>query len=323
MPVLPDPVFHPPFWQWNAHLQTICPSLLRKPKFRYDLRERLELPDGDFVDLDWSRSPDGSRKLVIITHGLEGDSRRHYVLGMAKIFREAGYDALGWNCRSCSGEMNRLLCFYHHGDASDLHEVIRHSMEKYSYDTIVLVGFSMGGSLSIRAVATDPAKVPAAVKAVVAFSTPCNLESSVRQLMLPENRLYQSRFLRKLGEKIREKAKMYPDQLSVAGYADITNFFEFDDRYTAPLHGYKDATDFYARASVAPLLPDIKTPTLLVQARNDSFLRPDCYGLEAAAGNPYLSVELPAYGGHCGFQVGGSSYTWAEKRAVEFAQHFL
>ncbi|HVZ25520.1 MAG TPA: alpha/beta fold hydrolase, partial [Sediminibacterium sp.] len=223
--------------------------------------------------------------------------------------------------RSCSGEMNRLLRFYHHGDAGDLQAVIRYSISRYAYQEIVLVGFSMGGSLSIRAVAADPASVPAAVKAVIAFSTPCNLESSVRQLMLPENRLYQSRFLRKLGEKIRAKAKMYPEQLRVEGYAQISNFFEFDDRYTAPLHGYKNAADFYARASVAPLLPAIKVPTLLVQARNDSFLKPDCYGLEAADSNPYLLVELPEYGGHCGFQMRGSRNTWAEKRAVDFAQH--
>jgi predicted alpha/beta-fold hydrolase len=113
---------------------------------------------------------------------------------------------------------------------------------------------------------------------------------------------------------------MYPEQLQVAGYDQIRNFFEFDDRYTAPLHGYKNAADFYTRASVAPLLPDIKVPALLVQARNDSFLQPDCYGLDAAAMNPYLSVELPASGGHCGFQLPGSIYTWAEKRALVFAQ---
>src|SRR5471030_1708966 len=142
MPVLPNPEYKVSSWQFGGHIQTIYPSLFRKVAFDYQQRERLELSDGDFVDLDWWCSSPANKKLVIITHGLEGDSRRQYVLGMAKLFTQNGYDALGWNCRSCSGEINRLLRFYHHGDTSDLREVVAHAISQYHYEEIILVGFS-------------------------------------------------------------------------------------------------------------------------------------------------------------------------------------
>lgn len=320
MPVLPKPFFKPPFWQFNGHLQTIVPSLFRKVRFDYHQRERLELPDGDFVDLDWHFTSPQRKKLVIITHGLEGDSRRHYVLGMAKAFVQQGYDALGWNCRSCSGELNRLLRFYHHGDAGDLRCVIGHAIENKGYEEIVLVGFSMGGSLSLRAVAEFPEDVPAQVKKVVAFSVPCDLKTSVDTLSQPNNKLYNKRFLKKLGEKIRAKEKIFPGQISSEGYTGITHFHAFDDRYTAPLHGFKNATDFYERASVKPFLKNIRIPTLIVQALNDTFLSGDSLCYEEARQNPNLFLETPDVGGHCGFVIAGSEFSWADKRALAFVE---
>lgn len=317
MPLLPKPIFKPPFWQFNGHLQTIAPSLFRKIKFDYHRRERLELPDGDFVDLDWHFVSPQRKKLVIITHGLEGDSRRHYVLGMAKIFTAHGFDALGWNCRSCSGELNRLIRFYHHGDAGDLRLVTDHAVNM-GYEEIVLVGFSMGGSLSLRSVAEFPEQVPEQVKKVVAFSVPCDLPSSVDTLSQPHNKLYNKRFLRKLGEKIRAKEKLFPGQISSEGYKSITHFHDFDDRYTAPLHGFSNAQDFYARASVKPFLKNIRVPTLIVQALNDTFLSPESICYDEVAANEHLFLETPDMGGHCGFVIRGSSVSWAEQRAILF-----
>lgn len=319
MPVLPPSNFRSPFWQFNAHLQTIFPSLFRKVKFHYQQRERYELPDGDFVDLDWHRISPINKKLVIITHGLEGDSHRHYVLGMAKLFTQNGYDALGWNCRSCGGELNRLLRFYHHGDAGDLKLIIDHSIRKYEYEEIILIGFSMGGSLSLRAVAEYPGEVAPEVKKVIAFSVPCDLLSSVKILSLPANKMYNARFLRKLGEKIKAKEKLFPGQISYEGYEKIKHFVDFDNRYTAPLHGFTDAFDFYTRASVKPFLKNIRIPSLIVQALNDTFLSPECFCYEEAEANEYLFLETPANGGHCGFQLPGSEYSWAELRALDFA----
>jgi predicted alpha/beta-fold hydrolase len=319
MPIISDISYRAPFWQWNGHVQSIYPSMFRKIHFQYDHRERLELADGDFVDLDWHQQNTTHKKLVIITHGLEGDSGRHYVTGMAKKFVSNGWDALGWNCRSCSGEPNRLLRFYHHGDANDLRAVIQHAINKYGYENIVLVGFSMGGSLSLRSVGEFPDQVPVAVKKVIGISVPCDLYASVQALSQPGNSVYVKRFLKKLGKKIKEKSIRYPDQISYAGYEKINNFIEFDNRFTAPLHGYKDAIDFYARASVKPLLTQIKIPVLLIQALNDPFLSPECIGYEAANSNPNILLETTSAGGHCGFMLSGTKETYPERRAIHFA----
>lgn len=318
MPIISTSSYRAPFWQWNGHVQSIYPSIFRKVPFQYERRERLELADGDFVDIDWHQQHTGNKRLVIITHGLEGDSGRHYVTGMAKKFVANGWDAIGWNCRSCSGEPNRLLRFYHHGDANDLRAVIQHAIHAHGYENIVLVGFSMGGSLSLRSVGEFPELVPPAVKAVIGISVPCDLYASVEALSQPGNTVYVKRFLKKLGKKIKEKATRYPDQISDEGYEQIKTFIEFDNRYTAPLHGYKDALDFYARASVKPLLPQIQVPVLLIQALNDPFLSPACMGYEAAATHSNIHLETTAQGGHCGFMLTGTYETYAERRALEF-----
>lgn len=318
MPLISTASYRPPFWQWNGHVQSIYPSMFRKISFEYDRRERLELPDEDFIDLDWHQQNTVHQKLVIITHGLEGDSGRHYVTGMAKKFVAAGWDALGWNCRSCSGEPNRLLRFYHHGDANDLRAVIQHAIDTHGYKEIVLVGFSMGGSLSLRAVGENPDQVPEAVKKVIGISVPCDLYSSVQSLSQPGNSIYVKRFLKKLGKKIREKSTRYPDKISYEGYEKMKTFIEFDNRYTAPLHGYQDAIDFYTRASVKPLLPQIQIPVLLIQALNDPFLTSECMGYEAAERNPNILLETTAAGGHCGFMLAGTKETYPERRAIHF-----
>jgi predicted alpha/beta-fold hydrolase len=323
MPVLATPFFKAPFWQWNGHLQSILPSVFRKVNFNYAKRERLELPDGDFVDLDWSTAQKKYDKLVIITHGLEGDSSRHYVTGVAKLFTANGYDALGWNCRSCSGELNRLPRFYHHGDANDLRAVIEHAITVYGYSAIVLVGFSMGGSLTLRAVAEFPADVPSQVKATISFSVPCSLKGSVDALAATENKIYLNRFLRKLGKKIKLKAERYPELFDITGYDTIRSFIEFDDRYTAPLHGYANALDFYEKANIGSLLHQVAIPSLIVQAQNDPFLLPVCMPIEAATYNPQIFLEMPVIGGHCGFREKGSVHSWAEKRALTFAETIL
>jgi predicted alpha/beta-fold hydrolase len=319
MPILPKPDYHAPRWQFNAHMQTIWPSVFRKVAFAYQQRERLELPDGDFVDLDWKLASPEKNKLVVITHGLEGDSGRHYVVGVGRLFAENGYDVLGWNCRSCSGELNRLLRFYHHGDAADLRLVIRHAIQKFRYSEIVLVGFSMGASLSLRVLGEFPDELPEQVKCAIGFSVPCDIKGSVEALTKPANSIYARRFLRKLGKKLQQKAQLFPGQINVEGYDRIRFFEEFDNRYTAPLHGYKDAEDFYTKASVKPLLQNIRRPALIVQALNDPFLTEACFPYAEAAQSEHVFLETPEDGGHCGFMLGGSPYSWAELRALEFA----
>jgi predicted alpha/beta-fold hydrolase len=298
----------------NGHLETIVPSAFRKVKGVLYQRQRLELADGDFVDLDWLRHADVvTKKLVIISHGLEGSSDRHYSRGMSKYFYEHGWDALAWNCRSCSGELNRLPRFYHHGDTGDLQDVIDEAFRK-EYDHVVLVGFSMGGSFSMKYLGEKGLNVDARIKGGVGFSVPCSLDSSAAELDKPSKSFYRDRFLRKLGKKILAKSFIYPDKISYAGYGNIKTFKQFDDTYTAPLHGFRDAADFYSKSSCDQYLKSISVPALIVNAANDPFLTPECYPGDLT--NVYL--EIPKRGGHVGFSLLNSEENYMERRAYEF-----
>ncbi len=321
MPTLtPITDYFPPKWQFNAHIQTIYPSLFRKIPINYQ-RERVELQDGDFLDLDWSFvGKTHGKKLVIVTHGLEGDSKRHYVTGMVKKMNDNGYDGLGWNCRSCSGEMNRLPRFYHHGDIDDIRFVVNYAIENYQYEEVILVGFSMGGSMTLRLLGEKPETLPSQVKYGVAVSVPLDLFTSVFELYKPGRRFYMKRFINKLGKKIKEKAIQHPNNqlLNHQGYEKIKNFEQFDERYTARMFGFKNAHDFYRKAGAKPFLKTIKIPTLIVQAKNDPFLSPECLDLGDAENNPNLHLQLLDLGGHVGFMLPNSNETWVERRVWEF-----
>jgi hypothetical protein len=314
MPLIQSSYTRPPFYLFNGHLETVVPSMFRKVEGSYE-RERLELADGDFLDLDWMRS--GSKKLVVISHGLEGNSERHYSKGMAQYFFQRGWDALAWNCRGCSGEMNRLPRFYHHGATEDIAAVIEHAISK-GYEHIVLVGFSMGGSMSLKYLGERKNSVSQVIKSAVVFSVPCHLGASANELDKPNKKFYLNRFLKKLEKKIRAKAIKFPDIISAEGFEQIKTFRAFDNRYTAPLHGFKNADDFYARASSGPHIPYIQIPTLIVNAINDPFLPEACFPFEVAKDHNYVYLETPQYGGHVGFSLSTQEINWMEVRAFEF-----
>ncbi len=309
--------FRSPWYLFNGHLQTVIPSLFRKVPVNYS-RERLELADGDFLDLDWQKQANNS-KLVVITHGLEGDSSRHYVTGVVKALEVRGFDALAWNCRSCSGEINRLPRFYHHGDASDLKTVLEYAVTKH-YSEIYLVGFSMGGSLTVRYLAENNSSLSPKIKSAVVASVPLDLVSSVVELDKKGKRFYQARFLRKLSKKIELKSSMYPGH-SIINHTDykkrIENFADFDNTFTAPLHGYTNALDFYTRASVKPLLGQISIPLTIIQALNDPFLTPECLEIDSSNPSQFVSLILTKLGGHVGFVQSGKYHTFVEEFALK------
>ncbi len=314
-------MFKPPFSQFNRHAQTILPSLFRKIELK-TIREKIFMPDGDFLLVDWAKT--GSKKCVIVTHGLEGDSKRHYVVGILKKFITNGFDGLAWNCRSCGGEMNLLPKFYHHGDASDLKFVIDYALQTNNYDEIILVGFSMGGSLTLRVLSENADTFPPSVKCAAVASVPLDLTTSVAKLEKKGNRFYMNRFLRKLRKKIEIKEAMFPNHsiLTLKNFKKIKDFNDFDSTFTAPLHGYKDAADFYKKASVKPILYKIKVPVLIMQAKNDPFLTPECLELGDAQNNKNLKLLLTSKGGHVGFQQANSLETFFEKMAFDFCKNF-
>jgi uncharacterized protein len=309
--------FKPPFLQINGHLQTIYPSLFRKIPVPY-VRERISLPDGDFLDLDWVKT--GSEKLLIATHGLEGDSTRHYVTGMVEKFCKNDFDGLGWNSRSCGGEINKLPRFYHHGDAGDLKLVVEYAIS-LGYKEIFLAGFSMGGSLTLRLLGEYAHSVPSQILGAVVASVPLDLPTSVAELDKPGKRFYMNRFLKKLGKKLEQKSRMFPENqlLNVDNYwKEVKNFEVFDNRYTAPLHGYKNAQDFYRKASAKPLLKDIYVPVLIIQSVNDPFLSPECLDINGAENNKNINLKLTQNGGHVGFMIKGQKHSLVEELGWEF-----
>jgi len=305
---------------FNGHLQTILPVLIRRVrKVEYE-RERINTPDNDFLDLDWRRK--GSRRLAVLSHGLEGDSKQPYVVGMVHALTNRGWDALAWNARGCSGEPNRVLRFTHSGATEDLHTVVCHVMAAYNYSELALIGFSLGGNITLKYLGER--KPDPRIKAAVAFSVPCDLECSSVRLAKPENRIYMLRFLTTLRKKIRALARSMPGKIDDRGYNQLRNFKDFDDRYTAPIHGFKNAEDYWRKSSCKPFLKGISVPTLLINARNDPFLAEGCYPSKEAAENPYLHLETPTYGGHVGFVCFNKDREyWSETRAAHFLKKEL
>lgn len=305
--------YRAPAFLRGGHLQTIYPALFRRVRKVTNRRERLELPDGDFLDLDWDS--EGRDRLVILSHGLEADSSAPYIQGMAAALKSRGWDVLAWNYRGCSGESNRLLPFYHSGASHDLHEVVSHALAAHPASRIDLVGFSLGGNMTLKYLGER--EVPARVHRAVAFSVPCDLASSSVRLASRSNRIYMDRFLRSLRDKLVEKQPRFPAQIDLNGISRIRNFKQFDDRFTAPLHGFRDAEDYWERASSRPFLGRITVPALLVNAANDPFLGSGCFPREEARASETFHLEVPEDGGHVGFLSAERDY-WSERRALEF-----
>lgn len=306
-----------PFWQFNGHLQTLVPGVRRRVAGVQYQRERISTPDDDFLDLDWVRP--GNRRLVILTHGLEGDSSRQYVRGMAKLFGQQGWDALAWNCRSCSGEMNRAFRMYHHGDIEDIQTVIKHAIGLGQYDSVALIGFSMGGNITMKYLGVTGENVPPQIQAAVAFSSPCDIAEGADVLDRWDNTIYRMRFLRALGRKIKVKEERFPDKINTQKLKEVRRWRDFDEWFSAPLCGFRSAAEFHEQASAKNFVAGIRVPTLLISALNDPILTPACFPVDIAQNHPFFHLEMPTGGGHCGFQARGEAeFAWSERRALEF-----
>ncbi|RFS19686.1 alpha/beta fold hydrolase [Chitinophaga silvatica] len=316
MPILQHADYQAPFFMKNRHLLTVYPTLFRKVENVNYRRERLTTPDQDFIDLDFCET--GSDKIVVILHGLEGDSTRKYVLGMVHIFNEAGFDTVSLNFRGCSGEPNKNLRFYHSGETGDLHYLINYLVSKQKYNAIHLVGFSLGGNVTLKYLGEHNSEAATYIKSAVAVSVPCDLASGAIELEKSHNKVYMHRFIKSLGEKLMLKAKKYPGEIDLKEYDQIKTFRQFDNRYTAPIHGFGNADNYWKQCSSRFYLPDIKVPTLLINALDDPFLGKECYPFAIAKDHSYLYLQTPEKGGHVGFVNFGNKYYWSEKRALTF-----
>ncbi len=320
MPIIPS-TYKPSLFFRNGHLSTIYPNLTRKVKGVKQTRERVELEDHDFIDLDWSYSTSKTSNLLILIHGLEGNGQRQYILGIAKHVNQNNWDAVAINLRNCSGEINRLYRSYNAGASDDLRRIVNHITSKYSYNNIALNGFSLGGNLILKYLG-ESSHIPSVIKAAVAISVPCDLHNSLNELNKPKNKLYALRFIKHLKEKLYERALSFPEKITKKDIDNCKTLQDIDDLYTSKAHGYKNALEYYKKCSSKQFLSQINIPTLIINAKNDSFLGEHCYPIHEASQSSSLFLEMPKYGGHVGF-VSNSHIFYNEHKTLEFISSIL
>ncbi len=302
----------------NSHVNTIYASLLRRlPNIKFE-RERIELEDGDFLDLDWSKK--GSKNLVLILAGLEGKSRSLYARASIKHFNQNNWDAVSMNYRGCSGEKNRLLRGYHMGASEDVKYTIDHIIQKYDYKKIVIIGYSLGGNLALKYVGEQGENLPKELAATVSFSVPLNIKKSNERLSKWYNWHYLKWFMFPLNIKANRKKKQFPGKIdSYKGFFMSGSFLYFDTHFTAPANGFKSVEEYWNQSTSKPLLKNIKIPSLIIASKDDTFISEDCYPSTEAEANKNITLEISENGGHCGFiRKFFERVWWMEERAWEF-----
>ena len=308
--------YQPKLFFKSGQFSTIYSGIFRRVDGVNQERERITLKDQDFLDLDWSYANKKTDKLIILLHGLEGNAQRPYMLATAKHFNKNNFDAVSLNFRGCSGEPNSNYGSYHSGATEDLDEVINYILNTRQYSNIYLNGFSLGGNVALKYLG-EGRDIAKQIKAAIAVSVPCHLYGSCLELHTIKNFLYSEMFKKYLIEKLRVKQKQFPDAVSIQEIDQIKTLKDFDDVYTSRAHGFKDALDYYDKSSSLQFLPNIKVPSLIINALDDSFLSPECYPVKEAKNNTNLFLEMPQFGGHVGF-FDTKNFYYNERRAVEF-----
>ena len=319
MPLQNSSYLKRPFHLASSHLETIIPSLFYKvDDVHYD-RERLELEDGDFLDIDWIRN--ANSKLLILSHGLEGNSERHYIQRSAKFFSNKGWDIMAWNNRGCSGEMNRLPRFYHHGATEDIASIIDRGLSE-GYKEIVLIGYSMGGGMQQKYLGER--EIDERIKGAISFSVPCNVQNSADMLNKGFSRMYEKRFVSKLTGKILAKSKILEMNLDMEQIENVKNFRQLDEAFTLKMHPeFKNTEDFYSRITSDQYLDNITVPLLIVNAKNDPMLGDKCYPVELAKQSELIHLEIPEQGGHIGFTIFGNEFSYMEYASGRFINEII
>lgn len=309
-------MYVPARWLFGPNLMTIFGPLLRPGPRVPVTRERWELPDGDFVDVDRMPGPRDA-PLLLALHGLEGSSSAHYIRGLLAQARRRGWRALALNFRGCSGDMNRLVRSYHSGETGDLDELVRRA--RGEADRIVIAGCSLGGNVLVKWLGEQGASVPREIKAASALSVPFDLRLAAETLDSPGfwRWVYRTRFLHSLKRKSLEKLKKFPGAADPERVRHARTLFEFDDALTARLHGFEGALDYYAQSSSGGFVDRVRTPLLLLSAEDDPFIPGRCI---PRTENPSVTTEIWPNGGHLGFVEGPlwRPRFYAERRAVAF-----
>lgn len=307
-----------PLLAFNSYAETMAPFVTsRIYKVDYD-RERLELEDGDFLDLDWVKKD--SNKLMVLTHGFEGNTRDPYMEKSAGYFSQRGFDILLWNLRSCSNEINRLPRFYHHGDSEDLRQVINHAKRTYDYQEVVLIGFSLGGLITMGYLTSEDFSDD--VKCAVAFSTPLDVAAFSKRIDDFWARQMIRKNFNKLKRKVIKKAMQYPDLIDKEIVRKCNSLNELNREVLLQLNGFSSEVAFFEKNNGINCLINIKTPLLIVNAENDPLLSDTDFPQIICEKSDHVYLEKPKYGGHVGFSKKLDKEEWYLRRIAAFVGDF-
>jgi predicted alpha/beta-fold hydrolase len=288
-------------------------------------RERVNTPDGDFVDLDWLDGPLGT-PLVLVLHGLEGSARSPYAIGLLRLVRQQGWRGVVMNFRSCSGELNHQPRFYHSGETEDVVLIVDRLVVREPSIRIGAVGTSLGGNVLLKWLGERGDAIPRQLRGAVGVSVPFDLAVCAHRLDRGVCRiLYTLNFLRTMRRKVRDKARRYPDFVDVQAAWRARTFAQYDRAVTAPLNGFADELDYWRRASCGPYLAGIRRPALLISALDDPVVPREALP-DPAWLPPQVTVEFVPKGGHAAFLEGAwpwKSTSWAERRALTFLNTVL
>lgn len=309
--------YKPSLFLRNGHVNTVYTSLFRTGTKVAFKRQRVITEDNDFIDIDWLKN-DGS-KLAFLCHGLEGSSDSKYIQHLARQLHEIGYDILAINYRSCSGEINQSKKIYHSGATDDLNFIFTNFTK--TYQSITLIGFSLGGNMALKYVGEQKHPLPSNLTSVVAISTPCDLVSSSYEMTKAINRIYTQRFLKTLKEKAKLKHIQFPNLFDLEAVIAAKTVFQFDERFTGPVHGFDGALDYYRSCRANNFIPDIKIPCMIINALDDSFLGDSCYPYGLAEANKNVKLIVSKYGGHVGFAQFKKPMFWHEEKIHEFLKN--
>ncbi|MEN9448455.1 MAG: hypothetical protein RJA25_1745 [Bacteroidota bacterium] len=312
-----SPIIKSPKWLYTKHLQTIIPNVYRKVEGVTYQRERISTWDEDFLDLDWSCI--GSSKLIIISHGFEGSSERVYAKGLTKILNANNFDVCAWNFRGCSGEDNLQLYSYHSGKTDDLDWVVQHILKTKSYNELYMIGISMGGNMTMKYLGEEKWDSAQKIISAVTVSVPIHYETSFKHLIKGWNRVYEYRFTKQVKNKVAQKQHKFPNEMNYKHILESKNLWEFTERCTVPLHGFKNIEDYNKKVQASTYIKNIQTPTLLINADNDPLLTKECYPIQLAKHSKYFHLEIPIGGGHVGFcEDIKEEHNWLEKRIANY-----
>ena len=318
--------FRPPWWAKNRHVQTIFPRFIQK-RAKLDYRkEKLPLPDGDFVNLIWAGDVQKSSGLIVMFHGLEGSIRSHYINDMAANFVKQGYAVVLMHFRGCGGEQNATPRAYHSGETEDAWYFLNWLEQKFPETRKVAMGFSLGANMLLKLLSEQPKQT--IIKAAMAVSTPFNLALCANSISQGFSKVYQAYLLKSMVNNLLIKMRNmdYGKLLKVteSQIKQFKSFREFDEYITAPLHGFKGADDYYQKCSAQNFLKAIATPTLVVHAKDDPFMHSSIVP-DAKTLSPKVCLELSEKGGHVGFMQGTPwrPEIWIQQRANHFFQSFI